>query len=806
MVRHRKVGHVQLKHGNNNETSSSSNNSESSFASRTFKVLSIWKTLVGFVCFLIAVYVGTLGYLETRVNTPFDNEKVVQETGLDVPQRYWGSYRPGVYFGMKSREPKSPVFGLMWYDLAAVSHKGIRHWCDQNDNLPSYGWLRHDGISFGEQSISDPPHTIVTSFVKTTGGAHGGHWTARINITAQNNANSHFMLIWYGALDESLGPESSRLWVEGGALMGHTPQLDHFRVTLVPQKGKIIHSAYSEAHAPGLHVLKEKFYSLLKVQKHPGFGRVAVVGPDEELDGKDKEVNFVPIQLLVETPFVLDVVYTTEDLPTPPLQGHDYQKALDEKKKMFDDKFENTFKLLEKGYPEEDVSIAKAAFSNMLGGVGYFYGAGRVQSQYTREPVPYWRAPLYTAVPSRSFFPRGFLWDEGFHGLLIGRWSVDIQMDIIAHWLDLINVEGWIPREQILGTEALARVPKEFVVQSNSAANPPMLLIQLAGMIRRNPELFAPDTTHRRTLERMYNRLKAWYNWFQTTQKGEEPTSYRWRGRDDDELQLNPKTLTSGLDDYPRASHPSDIERHVDLRCWMYAAADSLSLIATTIGKDPDKFDAVRAELSDEDLLNELHWSPHTRTYADYGLHTDGARLVKVNPKHPNESPKMVRVVTSPPQPRLVTSAFGYVSLFPMLLKVLKPKSENLGKILEDLDKPGLLWSPYGLRSLSKSSPLYMKRNTEHDPPYWRGQVWANVNYLALSALKHYASSLGPHSARAAELHSRLRANFVRNILSEYKRTGYLWEQYSGEDGKGSGCRPFTGWTGLVTLIMAEDY
>jgi Glycosyl hydrolase family 63 C-terminal domain len=28
-------------------------------------------------------------------------------------------------------------------------------------------------------------------------------------------------------------------------------------------------------------------------------------------------------------------------------------------------------------------------------------------------------------------------------------------MDIIGHWLDLLNVDGWIPREQILGSEAL---------------------------------------------------------------------------------------------------------------------------------------------------------------------------------------------------------------------------------------------------------------------------------------------------------------------------------------------------------------
>lgn len=38
---------------------------------------------------------------------------------------------------------------------------------------------------------------------------------------------------------------------------------------------------------------------------------------------------------------------------------------------------------------------------------------------------------------------------------MIRRWDIHICLDIVGHWLDLMNVDGWIPREQILGAEAL---------------------------------------------------------------------------------------------------------------------------------------------------------------------------------------------------------------------------------------------------------------------------------------------------------------------------------------------------------------
>ena len=79
----------------------------------------------------------------------------------------------------------------------------------------------------------------------------------------------------------------------------------------------------------------------------------------------------------------------------------------------------------------------------ILGGIGFFFGSSKVQSAYNEQPISNWEAGLFTAVPSRSFFPRGFLWDEGFHNLLIKEWDQELSMEIIGHWMDLMNTEGY---------------------------------------------------------------------------------------------------------------------------------------------------------------------------------------------------------------------------------------------------------------------------------------------------------------------------------------------------------------------------
>jgi len=154
----------------------------------------------------------------------------------------------------------------------------------------------------------------------------------------------------------------------------------------------------------------------------------------------------------------------------------------------------------------------------------------------------------------------------------------------------------------------------------------------------------------------------------------------------------------------------------------------------------------------------------------------------------------------------LVDTTFGYVSLFPFLLTLMPAHSPKLGDVLNDLRKPELLWSDYGLRSLSTTSPLYKKKNTQHDAPYWRGPIWININFLAVKALHHYSKAEGPYKELAKEIYGELRKNLVTNILKRYKETGFIYEQYNEQTGEGQGCKPFTGWSALVVLMMAEIY
>uniref|UniRef100_UPI00358E6F83 mannosyl-oligosaccharide glucosidase isoform X1 n=2 Tax=Myxine glutinosa TaxID=7769 RepID=UPI00358E6F83 len=763
-------------------------------------------------------------WLAAQVVTPHSSPAILPDgaTRASVsPLRFWGTYRPQVYFGMKTRSPKSLVTGLMWMEQGQSVPGSLRHACEQGDNLERYGWLAHDGINFGQQEILERDFSLSTDYVKRPGGEHGGDWSWRIAVQRKHNGKPKVVsLFLYIATDGDGYLEPSVQRDRLSHVDGRTNELGSFRLVfrepVTSGTDQRTPAKYGMLEAPcvGLeHVTQVVQARLTRTTFMDGGESVPIVSVSNRRHVAPEQLGtnstVVVHQVTARIPFQVEVQFESGSVGhrPGPLAGEAFEHELRRHRAAFNRRFHGVFGLRNKNYSTQDVEVAQAALSNMLGGVGYFYGSSLVASPFTDAPVAYWPAALFTAVPSRSFFPRGFLWDEGFHHLLLGRWDPGLSQEVMAHWLDLLNAEGWIPREQILGGEARSRVPAQFIVQRNDNANPPTFFWTLRTLFPGLGGSLPPADTA--FLGRAFPRLRSWFEWYNRTQSGPLPNSYRWRGRDADTSRfLNPKTLTSGLDDYPRASHPSGEERHVDLLCWMAQAAGVMADIARSIGEPHEEYSQLHSVLSDEENLVGLHWAEDLQAFCDWGNHSDAVVLVRERVPVPPGAPpqtRVVRVVRRPSVPQFV-SAFGYVSLFPMLLRLLSPDSPRLGAMLSGLQDQNKLWTPFGLRSLARSHPLYLKRNTEHDPPYWRGYLWININYLAAGALHHYSNLDGPYRTQAQTLYQQLRRNLVKNILQEYRKTGYIWENYSDSSGAGRGSHPFTGWSSLLVLLMAEQY
>ncbi|KAF5741156.1 putative mannosyl-oligosaccharide glucosidase [Tripterygium wilfordii] len=695
----------------------------------------------------------------------------------------------------------------------------VRHVCQDSDELSKYGWAQHNGRDFAHQVLVDQEMVLMTSFLKSKGegSGYGGDWALRIDMQSEKFALDEDTLhIFFYLADEDeivLSVRKEIIDFRDNSLLatGSRAEIGGWQLHLKSTDGLEVH--YAGFKTPHIHNLSDL------VQQNLG-AQVRMFGRLQLSDSSDDSPNILVFQISGRIPFRTDITFVSGTDKKEPrvgdrvnsLTGVMLTNQLEEKQREFERKFEQCFNLADKS-DSDSMIVGKAAIGNMLGGIGYFYGQSKISQPgnfnvKTHDNfISYWPAELYTAVPSRPIFPRGFLWDEGFHQLLIWRWDIHISLDIVGHWLDLMNIDGWIPREQILGAEALSKVPEDYVVQHPTNGNPPtffLVLRELVDGLKKNKFTANESRGILDFLERAFVRLEAWFHWFNTTQTGKQMGSYFWHGRDNMTThELNPQTLTSGLDDYPRASHPSEDERHVDLRCWMLLAADCLHSIAMLFEKESKsgkEYGSTIKLLSDFEILNQMHLDEGYGAYFDFGNHTEKVRLKEMNA--PRE---LVREVLEVPELRLVPHV-GYVSIFPFMGRIIPSESWILEKQLDLISNRSIMWTDYGLCSLAKTSTLYMKYNTEHDAPYWRGPIWMNMNYMILSALHHYSREDGPYRERAKVIYNDLRSNLIRNVVQNYNQTGFFWEQYDQETGKGKGARLFTGWTALVLLIMAEVY
>jgi mannosyl-oligosaccharide glucosidase len=222
------------------------------------------------------------------------------------------------------------------------------------------------------------------------------------------------------------------------------------------------------------------------------------------LDNNPGKGNAHLIQKTFKGSFEFDVIFSSASIGRE-LTKEDVTREAQISSESFRERFAKVFELKAPFTAEKYQQFGKSMFSNLLGGVGYFHGKQVIDRSYAEEyeetDEAFWEAAaearerkqqklegpyeLFTAIPSRPFFPRGFLWDEGFHLIPILDWDTDVSLQIIKSWFNTIDDDGWIAREQILGQEARSKVPEEFQVQYPHYANPPTLFLVIESFMER---------------------------------------------------------------------------------------------------------------------------------------------------------------------------------------------------------------------------------------------------------------------------------------------------------------------------------
>jgi len=642
--------------------------------------------------------------------------------------------------------------------------------------MAGYGWDEYDVRSGGQQTIHDAGNfiDIMTSFVKIPGGNNGGSWAVRVKGVPRADAPPDLKstVVFYATL-QGLGSlevvnERDPLGYEDDVILqGNSDGLGDYKLVVTKGEGSHpapVHKSYRDKPLDRTIVdslrIPEEFLWQTKLL----FFKELKTEVDAYLKDYSPEnapppwqVYTIPnnpgmgnlhfIQKVFEGSFEFDVLFSSASAGKD-ITSEDLTEEIKKTAQSFEQRFRDVFKLRAPFDQPKYQKFAKSMFSNLFGGIGYFYGDSVVDRsyapEYDEENEGFWEetaaaramkreqlegpSELFTSIPSRPFFPRGFLWDEGFHLIPIADWDMDLALEVVKSWFNLMDEDGWIGREQILGEEARSKVPAEFQVQYPHYANPPTLFFILEMFIDRlmaangtippqtenltpsdlqTAHLKYPEVAHQ-YLRNLYPLLKRQYEWFHRTQFGDLKSydrdafstreAYRWRGRTPQHI------LTSGLDDYPRPSPPHPGELHVDLMSWMGMMTKSLHRIATFIGEDDDA--AMYATNGNAILrnLDDLHWSTKEKTFCDATI-DDYEENALVCHK-------------------------GYISIFPFLLGLLPPDSPKLPAILDLLGDEEQLWSEFGIRSLSKSDEFYGIGEN-----YWRGPIWMNINYLAVREL-----------------------------------------------------------------------
>lgn len=227
-------------------------------------------------------------------------------------------------------------------------------------------------------------------------------------------------------------------------------------------------------------------------------------------------------------------------------------------------------------------------------------------------------------------------------------------------------------------------------------------------------------------------------------------------------------SMESGVDNNVSVlNFPSNSVIATDCNTYIYREYQAFSLIAKQLGKTKDSLNFSKRASEIKNNINKHLWDEIDKSY--YNIDSINRKFIK---------------------------RMSFTNFVPLWAKIASEKRANF-MIKKYLLNPQIMWSKYGVRTLSKNDPEYNNVNMIKPYSNWQGPIWPIANYLYTHILLNYG-----FQKDATEIACKT----TKLVLNDIKESGGMHENYNADTGKSLAAPNFLSWNLLIGNLIDQAF
>lgn len=351
-----------------------------------------------------------------------------------------------------------------------------------------------------------------------------------------------------------------------------------------------------------------------------------------------------------------------------------------------------------------------------------------------------------------------FCWDSYFASYMLAAENKELAYAMAAEITNEITPEGFVPN-----------FGAALNYSSRDRSQPPVGSMMVREIYRKYREKWFPALLYDKLLtwnrwwpkNRQYNGLLCWGSNPYVPGKHEKPVGVN---------ELLGAALESGLDNSPMYDNMSfDTVQHimlladVGLTSLYIADCEALADLALQLGHKQDARE-LRERAAFYRRNMEKLWDEQSGLYLNMRLDSN-----------------------------IFTHRLSPTHFYPLIARI--PDQKRAERMInEHFYNPEEFWGTYILPSIARNDPAF------YDNTYWRGRIWAPMNFLVYLGMRNYDLLAARHdlSQKSADL-----------LLKGWRENRHVYENYNSVTGQGNDVKNsdwFYHWGGLLGVIsLIED-